>query len=252
MDCRQFQSRLSGYLSGRTGAAEAAEMERHFGSCPECSRLLEVPVSQDAGPEPAFVESVLARTSGSACATARLYLSRAQDGDLDSFRATLLERHLERCPHCVRVGEVLEQLALVLPTLAVEDPGPDFTASVLAACRRPARRRDRTWLRRLQSWSWRPLFPLEAAYLGTLLFVLGFTAALGSPSASTLTRIESAVAPAAGWVEQVETYWIRWTGAAAERMERLHEWSQKVVRRCGQEAARIAEDVQERVRRAAD
>jgi hypothetical protein len=66
-----------------------------------------------------------------------------------------------------------------------------------------------------------------------------------------LSRLESAVAPVSSWVEKVDPYWHRWSSAAADRVEALREWSLEMKRRCEQETARIADAVQQRVRRAA-
>ncbi|GAB4108493.1 MAG: hypothetical protein Kow001_06010 [Acidobacteriota bacterium] len=252
MDCEVFRKRLSTYLSGQMAAAEAAQVELHFASCRECGAFLEQTRGEVFSTDQEFVAGVLARTSGSVCSACREYLCLISDGAVDALHVRLLESHLENCPDCRRVADLLNQLADVLPTLAEEDPGPAFAASVLAACRtvspRPrVERRQRLW-----SWLWRPLFPLEAAYVGTLVFVLGFTAVLGSPSASTLSRLGSAVKPAVGWVEQVEPYWSRWAEEAATQVTELRRWSEELADRCGKETARIAEDLGERIRRTAE
>lgn len=125
-------------------------------------------------PDRRFVSDVLARTSGQVCAGARLRLAGDIDDAPDPTGRALLDEHLQHCPGCRAVADVLASLRAELPALADVDPGPGFAGRVLAATSRRARERRwyDGWRDRWQSVAVRPRFAWEAAYGLTLLFVL--------------------------------------------------------------------------------
>jgi hypothetical protein len=117
------------------------------------------------------------------CADCRAWFRAYVEGLADSDRAAA-------------VGDMAVALAWIskrLPELAEIDPGPLFTARVLAATsRRPARTRlaDR-WGRTWAALIARPRFAIEAAYVLTLVLIL----VTGNPIAAfdrTTARIEPA------------------------------------------------------------
>lgn len=131
-----------------------------------------------------FVRDVLARTSGSGCDRALQMLPQLQSGELADMDRRLVLGHVEHCQGCRAVAVVLGWLDEELPALAVVDPGPAFTARVLAAtsgrAAAEARRRRLTGaaglMDRLGRW-WeaqilKPIFPLQAAYVATVMVVL--------------------------------------------------------------------------------
>lgn len=135
-----------------------------------------------------FVRDVLARTSGSACARACGLLPDLTDGGLQALDRQLVRRHLEHCPACRAVAVTLGWLGPELAARAELDPGPDFTAAVLArtsgrtATARARRAADLAaagpggLMDRLGRW-WqervlRPGFAVQAAYAATVVLVL--------------------------------------------------------------------------------
>jgi len=135
-----------------------------------------------------FVRDVLARTSGSACDRACGLLPDLTDGVLASLDRQLVQQHLEHCPGCRAVALALGWLGPELASRAVLEPGPGFTAAVMArtsartaaAHERRARELAATGpgglMDRVGRW-WqdrvlRPGFALQAAYAATVVLVL--------------------------------------------------------------------------------
>lgn len=141
-----------------------------------------------------FVRDVMARTSGSPCARAETLLSDLNDGVLADLDRQLVQSHLEHCAPCRSLAVAMARLEPVLPQLAVVDPGPAFTAAVLARTSRrqhlavpPATARPggvpglmdrlgRWWGERILT----PGFPARVAYAATVVLVL-LTAVPGAP-----------------------------------------------------------------------
>lgn len=125
-------------------------------------------------PDDTFVADVLARTSGSACARARLVLGGAADERLGMADRALLDGHLEHCAECRAVADALPALLAGLPALATLEPDAGFTARVLAAT--SGRPRATAWPERWSAWwatvSRRPRIAWEVAYALTLVLVL--------------------------------------------------------------------------------
>ncbi len=135
-----------------------------------------------------FVRDVLARTSGSACERACGLLPDLTDGSLAAMDRQLVQRHLEHCAPCRAVAVALGWLGPELAARAELDPGPGFTAAVLARTSgrseaAHARRRAAVaetgpggLMHRLGRW-WqehilRPGFALQTAYAATVVLVL--------------------------------------------------------------------------------
>lgn len=126
------------------------------------------------GPDDAFVADVLARTSGPACARARLLLGGTVDDPTGGTDRALVDDHLQYCLECRAVAEVLPILINELPALAEEAPDAGFTARVLAATSgqpRPHAWHER-WVARWTAVAARPRFAWEVAYALTLVLVL--------------------------------------------------------------------------------
>ncbi len=83
--------------------------------------------------DPDLTRRILARTSGSACGRAEALLGGRWDARLDADDDRLLGEHLQRCGRCRALAAVLDRLPPVLSALAEREPGPSFTAAVLAA-----------------------------------------------------------------------------------------------------------------------
>jgi len=185
MNCREWESQLDDFLSGRLSAERRQQAEEHLASCPACSELYATAQSVRetlVGPEQTdLTEAILARTSGPACGRAEEQLCALIHEQLDHTDTQLVRAHLEHCEKCAALAGTLTWLLPLLPRMAEVDPGPAFTSGVLAATRRLGTRageRRPTWRDRLHAW-WqdvrtRPQFALEAAYAGTLLLILLF------------------------------------------------------------------------------
>ena len=134
-----------------------------------------------------FVRNVLERTSGSPCERARTLLPDLMERSLQGLDRQLVQAHLEHCPDCRGLAVTLGWLSPLLPDMAVLDPGPDFTAAVIARTTgvlSPAEKMVRAggtigpaaMMDRLGRW-WqeeilRPQFALQFAYVATVILVL--------------------------------------------------------------------------------
>ena len=103
-----------------------------------------------------------------------MLLGAAFDEPLAAPDRTLVAGHLEACAACRAVAAALDEAATALPELAEVDPGPAFTARVLAATsrRRAGGRFADRWRAAWAALVGRPRFALEAAYALTLVLVL--------------------------------------------------------------------------------
>ncbi len=175
--------------------------------------------------DPDLTRRILDRTSGRACDRAEQLLGARWDAAPDPADAQLLDAHLERCPACRELVLILDRLQPLLPGLAEREPGPAFTARVLArtagsqpvpeATARPGLAGgpdrpggpgllERAWLelgnRARRAWC-RPRFALEAAWtVATLLALLvwGPLAPDGVPrQADQVVRAGAAAVPEA-------------------------------------------------------
>jgi anti-sigma factor RsiW len=215
MDCLTFLDRLGGLLDGTSTREEREEAERHVAGCVECGELWHaaldhapsrVPSTPEAGiaGNTDIVDSVLGRTIGSACKRAENLLCDYADGALAANDSAILAAHLGHCAQCGALVGSLREMNGVLAGLAELDPGPAFVPRVLAATswRQPAP----SWLpgrlgEWLQSLVERPRFAFEAAYVGTLLFVLIF----GNPANTLQAASERTVAVAQSGIGQVRS-----------------------------------------------
>jgi len=140
-----------------------------------------------------LTDAILAATSGKSCARCHERLLAFDAGGLRAAERELVELHLEHCEECRGMAEALAWLKDVFPAMVEEEPGEACTAAILARTSLAphgvaglwrstqerlgdfffgpasifASARGR-WQRALQ----RPLFPLEAAYVATLLVLL--------------------------------------------------------------------------------
>ena len=123
---------------------------------------------------PDFTRRILDSTSGSACGRAEDLLGARWDGEIAPMDVELLTAHLEHCVACRQLDVVLDRLQPVMPGMAEREPGPDFTAAVMArTSRRPVRTEVQLgWIERtafrvhgglMKLWN-RPRFALEAAW----------------------------------------------------------------------------------------
>jgi hypothetical protein len=133
-----------------------------------------------------LVRSILARTSGSPCTSARDRLVAFADGELSPVDDDLMRMHVGACAHCAALVGALRRSSIDLPALAEIEPDARFVGDVLAATR--ARRPSTA--ARLAEWLTgacatllrRPRIAWEAAYVGTFVLALIF-AVPGSPLA---------------------------------------------------------------------
>ena len=180
MNCQDFDRRLEALLDGACAEGEWLEAESHLAGCPRCRALLEGaagrgPVLDEAG-QASLTASVMRKTAGDPCGSARDRLCGFVDGVLEPFDRDLVAGHLSCCAPCAALADALARNAAVLPSFAVLTvPGP-FVFGVLAATTfRPAEPSvfDRLggWLRRA---AMRPRFSLEVAYVCTLLLAIVF------------------------------------------------------------------------------
>jgi hypothetical protein len=180
MNCQDFDRRLEALLDGACGEGEWLEAESHLAGCPRCRALLEGaagrgPVLDEAG-QASLTASVMRKTAGDACGSARDRLCGFVDGVLEPFDRDLVAGHLSCCAPCAALADALARSAAVLPSFAALTPPGPFVFGVLAATSfRPAEPSvlDRLG-ERLRRAAMRPRFSLEVAYVLTLLLAIVF------------------------------------------------------------------------------
>jgi anti-sigma factor RsiW len=184
MTCAHFDSRLDALLDGHCSPSQWHDAEVHLAACARCRRLFDAVSGcaddglDDEGHE-ALAASVLAKTSGNPCASARDRLCDLVDGGLPALDRELVEGHLARCEACAALAATLAAQAPVLASFADWSPRVSFVPQVLAATsRRPVEPsfgdRVEAWFRRVSE---RPRFSLEVAYVMTVLLLI----VLGNP-----------------------------------------------------------------------
>ena len=140
-----------------------------------------------------LTDAILAATSGKSCARCHERLLAFDAGGLRAGERELVELHLEHCDECRGLAEALAWLNDVFPSMVEEDPGEDCTAAILARTIYAPQGLRGFWFSvgermrntlalpaaafanmqaRWQHALQRPLFPLEAAYVVTLLAFL--------------------------------------------------------------------------------
>ncbi len=180
MNCQDFDRRLEALLDGACAEAEWLEAESHLAGCSRCRALLEGaagrgPVLDEAG-QASLAASVMSKTGGDPCGSARDRLCGFVDGALEPFDRDLVAGHLLRCAPCAELADALARSAAVLPSLAMLTPRGRFVFDVLGATSfRPAEPSvlDRLGVR-LRRAAMRPRFSLEVAYVLTLLLAIVF------------------------------------------------------------------------------
>ena len=171
MSCNTALAHVDAFLDGALPVALREQTLLHLRDCDECRGLFEA-LREPAG-DPGMTESILARTSGSACERAGLQLCAFVDGELDSIDRELVLRHVEHCGDCAGLAQALETLRSALPELARLDPGPGFCEGVLARTTlRPARQTVRERMARFcASLVDRPRVAWEVAFVATVILV---------------------------------------------------------------------------------
>jgi hypothetical protein len=132
-----------------------------------------------------LTQSILARTSGSPCASARDRIVGFADGALGPTDAALMRMHAGTCAECSGLVAALRRLTAELPSLAEIEPDARFLRDVLAATlpRPSLAARIDAWLRPTAATLLaRPRIAWEAAYALTAALSLAVLAP-GSPLA---------------------------------------------------------------------
>lgn len=166
MNCESLLDRATGWLDGSLEGPARAEVDRHLETCSDCRDLLAA-LAAAPSEDPGLADAILARTSGSACGSARARLCARLDGELDAIDAGLVDGHLRHCPECEGLARVLRRMEADLPLLAAADPGPGFVESVLARTSRrprPVPFAER-WAAAVSRLFDRPRVALEGAFL---------------------------------------------------------------------------------------
>ena len=182
--CRTFIERVDDFLEGRLSPADRRAAEEHLQGCGGCRDL--IGLVADSGvpvaPPPDLIGAVLARTSGSACGSARARLCDHVDRLPAPVDDDLVRMHLDGCPECGALAVALARLAIDLPPLAEKDPGARFVREVLARTSRRETLPSRIAARLAAGWralAHRPRIAWEGAYIGLIVMVILF----GTPNA---------------------------------------------------------------------
>lgn len=225
MTCELFEARLDALLDGRCTADQWREADAHLAACAKCRRVFDAMAGRaddldDEGHE-SLSQSVVARTSGGACLTARGLLCDLVDGALPPFDRQLVDGHLAHCQACAALASALEESTRLLPSFASLAPRVSVVREVLAATsRRPV---ERTFGERVSAFvaraAQRPRFSLEVAYVLTVLLLV----VLGNPVDAfreASVRVQPRVSLVAGAVSRPLAQ-VRATGEETlSRMER--------------------------------
>lgn len=172
----------------------------HHEACADCREWLasfQRGLEQAAG-DAAFAPALLERLGHDPCTRARHASAAGLDEPVTNVEQRLVAAHLTTCPECRLVIEAMPVALAALPALADLDPGPGFTAHVLAATSRrplPGRALDR-WRHRWDRLVDRPRFAIEGAYALSLCLLL----VTGNPLSAvewTAARVEPLVERAA-------------------------------------------------------
>jgi len=116
-----------------------------------------------------FLERVLARTSGPACAAAADRFASYVDGELDAVDRELVAAHVAGCRPCREELAQVRAILAELPRIAEVVPDRAFVGDVLRATATPPR-----WIETWRRLALRPRFALEVAYVGAVvLCVIG-------------------------------------------------------------------------------
>lgn len=166
MNCESLLDHAPAFLDGTLAGPDREAIHRHLDACAGCRDLLAALARAPAEDE-GFARAILARTSGSACGSARSRLCAFVDGELDAIDAGLVDGHLGHCSECLDLARVLRRMDTDLPFLAKIDPGPGFVEAVLARTTRRPRRvplSDR-WAAFVSSALERPRVAVEGAFI---------------------------------------------------------------------------------------
>jgi hypothetical protein len=168
-----------------------------------------------------FTLGVLQRTSGSVCPRVESSLWDFSIGGSSPEETPLIAHHLEHCTRCRTLAEDLACLQEVLPSMADLEPGPSFTNGVLALTSGRSRRRAELRGRIVSWWNQmveRPLFSLEAAYLGTLILFFAFSPYLPLRDLVFRRLPSSAIQPSANYLASI---WVDAKDPVSGEMQKL-------------------------------
>lgn len=129
-DCREFESLLEGWVAGTLDRTARRAAEAHLAGCPDCRELVELARLPDDGAE--LTATVLAATSGAACARTEESLPAYLEAGPSGLDRQLVALHLETCPACRRLASILTAMEHALPRLAELRVPATFTRDVLA------------------------------------------------------------------------------------------------------------------------
>ena len=181
-------------------------------------------------PDDSLTRAILARTSGSPCARLKELACDLVDGELAPDLQTLAQAHLEHCADCAALVAALRVSTPLMPQMADLDPGPAFTAQVMAATvRRPLPLvRPGAWTRLMG----RPRIALELAYLGVAASLLLFH--LSASGLGESWRAPAMVRPFSASVRSVAAAEVRTARslghAVPARVRELPLWRQTYTR----------------------
>ena len=129
--CRRFEPLLEAWVAGTLDPAARRQAEEHLAACPACRELADLALL--AGDAPDLTATVLAATTGPACTRAEDHLPAWLASDLDEADHHLVTLHLETCPDCRALADILLTLDAALPNLREMTPPHGFTEQVLHA-----------------------------------------------------------------------------------------------------------------------
>ena len=217
MDCRRFEALLESLLDREVDPVTREDCLDHAAECGSCADLLrpglEALVAATAVADSRLVDSILRHTDSRPCPQARDLLPALIESQLASDDGELVGLHLQHCPECKQLLEILTFLQRELPQLAETPPDDRFTDDVLAATLSPGLRLRRWWRGRWTTWVHRPRFAMEAAYLGlvVILLVLGaFSTPLAALPLKGLELIQPDTGETTVWTEanaSLGTFW---------------------------------------------
>src|SRR5262249_23728104 len=105
MSCDRVLEYAAGLLDGTLSREERDFVSLHLAECASCRDLVEALAAAPAE-NPDLLKSILARTTGPTCESARARLCAWTDAELAPFEGELVDGHLAHCADCAALARL--------------------------------------------------------------------------------------------------------------------------------------------------
>jgi|TARA_Y100000310_G_scaffold344881_1_gene460232 hypothetical protein len=179
IDCQDFRASFDAFVAGTLSGRLLRDCEQHMTHCTHCLDLwAEHAIEQDITAHRSAVGGLVQITGSDSCTACEELLCDYTDGSLDEANLALASLHLETCESCQLTANALTSLRTDLPGLCDIEAPAELLDNILCKTQPWLSQPAMTGLIAVFSRSiYRPRFALEAAYVGTLVWVLAFGSA---------------------------------------------------------------------------